>query len=297
MSDILLARLRTTVHVLIVGCGYVGLELGRQLTPEHRVTGVRRSETGLDEVEAAGLEAVHADATNTTDLLSLPSADVIVFAASARGGSSARETYVEALGTVIDHFGGRRHTPDRLVYTSSTGVYGDRGGDWVDEETPLRPTTDRERTLVEAERIALERGSPAIDRTVVRFGGIYGPGRSPVDRYLEGPVSPGYANFVHRDDAAGAIAHVLRTAADDPSVINVVDDEPIERPALARWLADRQGVAPPDVVPIEDRDLSSSRLERLAANKRVSNERLRDTGYELRYPTVKVGIRDGLGSQ
>ncbi|MGM0371789.1 MAG: SDR family oxidoreductase [Halobacteriota archaeon] len=282
------------MHVLIVGCGYVGLELGRQLTPEHRVTGVRRSKAGLDAITEAGLEAVHGDASNATDLLSLPSADVVVYAASARGGTDARETYVDALEMVIDHFGGRRSEPDQLVYTSSTGVYGDRGGDWVDEETPLRPTTDRERTLIEAERIALEAGNPAIDRTVLRFGGIYGPGRSPVDRYLEGPVSPGYGNFVHRDDAAGAIAYLLTTATESPSVLNVVDDQPMERPALARWIADNQGVEPPEIVPLEERELSQSRRERLAANKRVSNARLHETGYDLRYSTVEDGIRSGL---
>lgn len=282
------------MHVLIIGCGYVGLELGRQLTPEHRVTGVRRSESGLAAVNDAGLEAVHADATRPTDLAPLPSAEVVVYAASARGDASARETYVNGLRTVIDHFGGRRDPPDRLIYTSSTGVYGDHGGDWVDETTSLRPTTDRERTLVEAERVALESGSPAIDRTVLRYGGLYGPGRSPVDRYLEGPVSPGYANFAHRDDAAGTVAHLLSADAGRDVVLNVVDDEPIQRPELARWLAERRGVEPPPVVPLEQRDLSESRRERLAADKRVSNDALHDTGYELRYPSVKAGIEDGL---
>ena len=282
------------MHVLIVGCGYVGLELGRQLTPAHRVTGVRRSAEGLQEVSDAGLEAVHADATNQTDLLTFPSVDVVVYAASAGAGSSARETYVEGQKAVIDHYGDRRDRPDRFVYTSSTGVYGDHDGAWVDEETPLEPATDRERTLVEAERIAREHGNSAIDRTVVRFGGLYGPGRSPVDRYLDGPISPGYTNFVHRDDAAGAVAHLLTDDVGRNTVVNVVDDEPQSRPDLADQFATLEGVEPPEVVPLESRDLSPGRRDRLAANKRVSNERLHALGYDLRYPTVADGVRDGL---
>jgi nucleoside-diphosphate-sugar epimerase len=289
-----LALVGSTVHVLIVGCGYVGLQLGRQLTPAHRVTGVRRSDPGLQAVSDAGLEAVHADATNPTDLLTLPSVDVVVYAASAGAGSSARETYVEGLQTVIDHYGNRRDPPDRFVYTSSTGVYGDHGGAWVDEETPLDPMTDRERTLVEAERIAREHGNSGIDRTVVRFGGLYGPGRSPVARYLDGPISPGYTNFVHRDDAAGAVAHLLTDDVGRNTVVNVVDDEPQSRPDLADRFSRLAGVETPAVVPLEERDLPPGRRERLAANKRVSNERLHALGYELRYPTVVDGVRDGL---
>lgn len=282
------------MHVLIVGCGYVGLELGRQLTPDHRVTGVRRSDEGLQEVSDAGLEAVHADATNPTDLLTLPSVDVVVYAASAGGKSTARETYIEGQKSVLDHYGNRRDQPDRFVYTSSTGVYGDHDGSWVDEETPLEPATDRERTLVEAERIAREHGNSAIERTVVRFGGLYGPGRSPVDRYLDGPVSPGYTNFVHRDDAAGAVAYLLTDDVGRNTVVNVVDDEPQSRPDLADRFATMEGVDPPEVVPLESRDLSPGRRDRLAANKRVSNERLHALGYDLRYPTVADGVRDGL---
>lgn len=294
MRAIFVAPLTATVHVLIVGCGYVGLELGRRLTPAHRVTGVRRSDEGLQAVSDAGLEAVHADATNPTDLLTLPSVDVVVYAASAGPDSSARATYVEGLETLLDHFGDRRVRPDRFVYTSSTGVYGDHDGDWVDEETPLDPTTERETILVEAERVAREHGNPGIARTIVRFGGLYGPGRSPVERYLDGPVSPGYTNFVHRDDAAGAISHLLTQDVGRDAIVNVVDDEPQSRPELARRFAEMQGVEPPAVVPLADREVAQGRRERLAANKRVSNDRLHALGYEFRYPTVVDGVRYGL---
>jgi len=282
------------VHVAIVGCGYVGLELGRQLTPQHRVTGVRRSFDGVDAVADAGLEAVHADATDPNDLFALPSADVVVYAASAGADDeSARETYVEGLRTVIEHFGSLQSPPRHLVYTSSTGVYGDHDGAWVDEETPLEPASERQRILLEAESIALEHGTPDIERTVVRFGGLYGPGRSPVDRYLEGPVSPGYVNLVHRDDAAGAIAHLLE-ADRGAGVVNVVDDEPVDRTDLAAWIAEASGEPVPPTVPLDERDLSAARRRRLSANKRVSNATLTDRGYKLTYPTFRQGLTDGL---
>ncbi|ALG82926.1 NAD(P)H-binding protein [Halanaeroarchaeum sulfurireducens] len=284
------------MHVLIVGCGYVGLELGRHLTPDHRVTGVRRGDRGLQAIADAGLEAVRADASNPSDLVALPDVDAVVYAASARGEASARETYVESLRTLIDHFDERRDPPSQFLYTSSTGVYSDHEGQWVDETTELRPTSERERILREAERIALERGSSIADRTVVRFGGIYGPGRSPVQRYLTGPVSPGYGNFGHRADAAGAVAHLLTETEDCAPIVNVVDDQPIDRPELARWIAERHDETPPAVVPLDDRDLADARAERLAANKRVDDDRLHACGYDLRYPSVTAGIQDGLES-
>ena len=130
--------------VVVLGCGYVGLELSRQLTGEgHDVVGVRRSDEGLTAVEATGASAVQADVTDPDALTAVPDADALVFAASSggRGAEAARRVYVEGLETVIEQFGARENPPDRLVYTSSTGVYGDHGGDWVDESTPLDPQT------------------------------------------------------------------------------------------------------------------------------------------------------------
>jgi len=158
------------MRVVVVGCGYVGLELARQLAERgHAVTGVRRSDAGLDAIESVGeavdggrdlgeVDAVRADATDPASLDALPEADTVVFAASSggRGAAAAREVYVDGLRNVIEAYGSRVETPDRLIYTSSTGVYGDHDGAWVDEETPIEPTTDKTRVLAAAERIALE---------------------------------------------------------------------------------------------------------------------------------------------
>jgi len=272
-------------RVVILGCGYVGIELGRRLRSAHEVIGVRRSAAGLEQVEAAGLTGLRADVTDRDSLAGVPDPDAVVFAASAGGRSAerARETYLEGQRTAIEALCGRSDPPDRYVYTSSTGVYGDRDGAVVDESTPIEPTTDRVETLAAAEELALaapaERGT---DGTVVRFAGLYGPGRYRIDRYLDGPVAPGYLNLLHRDDAAGAVAHLLREGLARDELVLAVDDEPVERRLLAEWLADRCGVEPPP------------EGSRRRPSKRCRNDKLRGLGYEFAYPTFREGYAPAL---
>jgi nucleoside-diphosphate-sugar epimerase len=288
------------MRVAILGCGYVGLELGRQLDAAgHDVTGVRRSDSGVAAVEAAGLNAVAADVTDEGELGAVPDADWVVFAASSggRGADAARTVYVDGLRTAIEHFGNREETPDRLVYTSSTGVYGDHGGDWVDESTDLDPTTEKTRVLAEAEHVARERSAAfGIDGTVARFAGLYGPDRYRLERYLRGPVTAGYLNMVHRDDAAGAVSHLLTTDRARNDAVLVVDDEPVHKWRFADWLADRSGLPRPPkrskAARLAAGDLSTPAARRLRTSKRCSNAYLRELGYEFRYPTFREGYRN-----
>ncbi|MHB9288397.1 SDR family oxidoreductase [Halobacteriales archaeon Cl-PHB] len=286
------------MQVAILGCGYVGLELGRQLTPDHEVWGVRRSEAGLEEVEAAGCTPVEADVTEDEGLEAVPSVDAVVFAASSGGrdAEAARDVYCRGQETAIDHFAGRETPPDRYVYTSSTGVYGDHGGDWVDEETTLDPVTEKTEVLAEAERIALERTQmQGIDGTVARLAGIYGPGRNRLERYVEGPVTEGYLNMIHRDDAAGVVAYLLENDLARDEVVLAVDDDPVTRWELGDWLAEECGEPEPTKVTREDRlaedGLSEAARRRLTTSKRCSNAKLRGLGYDFRYPTYREGYR------
>lgn len=289
-------------RIVIVGCGYVGLELGRQLRRAgHEVTGVRRSDAGLDAVEDAGLEPHRADATDPGSLSSLPDAEWVVFAASSggRGADAARAVYVEGLENVIEEYAGRSSSPDRLVYTSSTGVYGDHDGAFVDEDTPIDPKTEKTEVLADAERIARETAADAgIDGTVARFAGLYGPDRYRLDRYLTGPVTEGYLNMVHRDDAAGAVAFCLDLGVARGETVLVVDDEPVDKWAFADWLAAECGVEPPPKRTIEERladpDLSTAARRRIQTSKRCANDRLRESGYEFAYPTYREGYRPAI---
>ncbi|MFB6077349.1 MAG: SDR family oxidoreductase [Halarchaeum sp.] len=287
------------MRVAILGCGYVGLELGRRLAAAgHDPVGVRRSADGLAAIRDAGFDAVEADVTDAAALAAVPDVDAVVFAASSGGrdAAAARRVYVEGLRTAIDHFAGRDDPPEQFVYTSSTGVYGDHDGDWVDEETPLEPTTAKTRVLAEAERVARERPPEGMTGRVVRFAGLYGPERYRLERYLDGPVVEGYLNMLHRDDAAGIVAFALTET--DADVLLAVDDEPVSRQALADWLADRVGVARPAKASREERladpDLSEAARRRLTTSKRCSNDRVRALGYEFDYPTFREGYADAV---
>ncbi|WP_276248198.1 SDR family oxidoreductase [Haladaptatus sp. YSMS36] len=289
------------MRVAILGCGYVGLELGRQLTPSHEVWGVRRSAEGRNAIEAAGFEGVRADLTDPDSLGAIPDVDALVFAASSggRGASAARRIFVEGLQGAIDHFGARANAPDRLVYTSSTGVYGDHGGEWVDEATPVEPTTEKTRVLAEAERVAIESAADAgIDGTVARFAGLYGPDRYRLDRYLAGPVTEGYLNMVHRDDAAGALAYFLEADLARGEVVLVADDEPAAKWTFADWLATECGVPEPakrtKAERLEADALSEAARRRILTSKRCSNDYLRALGYKFAFPTYREGYRAAI---
>ena len=286
--------------ILILGCGYVGIDLGRRLkTAGEQVVGVRRSHSGIEAIEAAGFRGVQADITDADALSTLPDADTVVFAASSggRGAEAAREVYVEGQQAALAEFADRESPPDRYLYTSSTGVYGDHDGEWVDEQTPLEPTTDKTEILVEAEDIALDPPGD-IDGTVARLAGIYGPDRYRLERYIEGPVTEGYLNMVHRDDIAGAIAHLLEEDAARGEAVLVVDDEPVDKWEFADWLAEQCGVDAPPKRTTEERlsedGLSEAARRRLQTSKRCRNDKLRELGYDFTYPTFREGYRDRI---
>ena len=267
-------------RILIAGCGYVGGELGRRLVDRgDLVWGLRRDPDDL----ADGIAPLACDLTRRETLDALPTGiEAVVYTAGSDASSpeAYQAIYVDGLGNLLDALRGQTGTLRRLLVVTSTAVYAQQEGEHVDETSPTEPTRFQGRTMLASEALALE--SP-FDATVVRLGGIYGPGRTRVIEQLRRralKISPGtsYTNRIHRDDCAGVLMHLL----DAPSVDSLyvgVDCEPATRREVVDWIADRLGV---DHAP-EDPEATSS------LNKRCSNRRLLASGYRFQYPTYREG--------
>lgn len=273
------------MRVLIAGCGYVGCALAQRLgAAGHEAFGLRRRVAALP----AGVRAVAADLSEPAGLAAaLPGElDAVVYAAAADGPdeSAYRRAYVEGLGHLLDALSDAERAP-RLLFTSSTSVYGQDAGEWVDESSPVEPGQFRGRVLLEAEaQVHAWPGSHA----VVRLGGIYGPGRTRLLDAVRGgrarvPAHPHYTNRIHREDAAGALDHLLKLPSVDP-VYLCVDDDPAERAVVLRWLAERLGAPPP---PVEEPEAESGRFR--PTGKRCRNERLRAAGFRPAFPSFREG--------
>lgn len=281
------------MRVLVAGCGYVGGALAARLVAEgHDVWGLRRRVDRLP----PGVRPIAADLTDASTLGRLPEGlDGVVYTASADAsqGDAYREAYVAGPRTLAAALLAHGSEGARLLFTSSTAVYGQTDGSWVDEESPTDPLDFRGRTMLQAEREVLEGPFPAV---VLRLGGIYGPGRDRLIREVtEGRArclsgEPRWTNRIHRDDAASALLHLLLLPS-PASVYLGVDDEPADRCDVLRWLAAELGVRPPSANGAEDPDASRR------ANKRCSSARLRASGLALRYPTYREGYRALIGAE
>lgn len=271
------------MRILIAGCGYVGTALGLRLAARgDEVHGLRRDPAGLP----AAILPIGADLTDPSTLRGLPKVDAVVLAMSPGGREAERyrSTYIDGPQTLLTTLAERGDAIRRVLFTSSTAVYGQRDGEWVDEDSPTEPASATAQVLVDAERSVL---AGPFEATVLRLGGIYGPGRTRMlERVRTGdvrcPPAPEYTNRIHRDDAAGALAHLLDLDVPE-SVYLGVDSDPADRCTVYRWLAERLGAPTPAVDP----EAASSR-----GSKRCRNDRLLGTGFELRFPS----FRDGYGA-
>jgi len=254
-------------HLLLIGHGY----LGAALAARFRAAGWRVTPVSL----SGGDGAVACDVADAAVVARLPVADAIVHcAASGRGGAEAyQKVYVDGCANLTNSFPG---VP--LLFTSSTSVYGQIDGSTVTETSPAEPDRETGRLLLASEKGVLDAGG-----YVARLSGIYGPGRSVILRkFLAGEAvieedGRRFLNQIHRDDAADAVFHLL---ADDaaPGIYNVSDSEPLSQRECYEALA-RVFLLP--VPPSGPRDLNRKRGW---THKRVSNAKLRATGWEPEFP-------------
>ncbi|MCG8589978.1 MAG: SDR family oxidoreductase [Proteobacteria bacterium] len=271
-------------RVLIAGCGYVGSELGRSLAADgHTVFGLRRDPSGLP----SEIAPIAADLGAAGGLAAVPiDCDSVVYAVGPDAADEAayRRAYVVGLRRLLEAHDARGASP-RWLFVSSTAVYHQSGGEWVDEASETRPARFSGRVLLEAEALLREGGREAC---AVRLGGIYGPGRTRlVDSVARGEARrrtgpPHFTNRIHRDDAAGALRHLLGEAS-LPECVLGVDSDPALEDDVFEWLASRLGVATPERVPAD------SLPARRAGSKRCRNAKLVALGYRFRYPSFRDG--------
>lgn len=269
---------------LIIGCGYVGLPLGIRLKSEGwEVTGVVRSRESQQQIQSQGLNAVAGDIGDLSFLSSLGTdfSHVIYCPSSGgRGLEGYQHVHRDALGLVLEQ---HAHST-RFFYTSSTSVYGQQEGEWLNETSPVQPEAATAQVLVEAEKRVCEAGG-----TVLRLGGIYGPGRGVLltrlddGRAMIPRLDPKWLNLIHLDDIISAILHGLSGRLDSAQVFNVIDDQPSSYREIYSWLCQRLGR---DLPPVGDPEYLGKRG---SSNKRVSNGKLKKTGWSPSHPSFREG--------
>ncbi|MBW2731278.1 MAG: SDR family oxidoreductase [Deltaproteobacteria bacterium] len=274
-----------SAEILIAGCGYLGSALGKLLAQNgHKVWGLRRnpeSTPGVLPITANLLEPASLDLPCTIDV-------VVYTAAPGHGHDQAYEDiYVRGVAHLLQALKTMKITPRRLLLTSSTSVYQQNKGEWVDEESKTTPRTTTSQWVLKGEELWRQAPWPS---TIVRLSGIYGPGRRRlINQARKGEhalvTSLHWTNRIHRDDAAGFLAWLVELPSAETLYLGT-DSYPVPRHEVEAWIAQRLAIPAPERC-----------LDQRQHNKRCRNDRMLATGYVLHYPTFKEGYEGLLAKE
>jgi hypothetical protein len=279
------------VNVFILGAGYSAAAIAAALRPvAATIAGTRRSRAAFQATARAGITPLLFDGgqatpdviralRTTTHLLSAIAPDA--------GGDPALRVFGDTIAREMPAL-------EWIGYLSTTGVYGDHGGAWVDETSPCIPGSARSvrRLAVEGEwqQLATQRNVPL---AVLRLSGIYGPGRNALASISAGEARRIAAprqwfNRIHVADIAGSAAFLARQATG--GTFNISDDEPAPPQDVMLHAAALMGVAPPAEIPLDSPLVSPALRTFYSSNRRVSNQLIRSLGYQFRYPDYRAGL-------
>jgi len=280
---------------LIFGCGYLGKRVAsRWLECGHDVFVSTRSNQRADDFSKQGLRPIVCDITEPTSLANLPSTETVLFAVGfdRTSGRSISEVYGDGLRNVLHAL---PSSIQRMIYISSTGVYSQDDGQWVNEDSTCQPKREGGKACLAAEQLLANHPIGA-KTNVLRLAGIYGPERVPrlndvkAGKPLAAP-SHGHLNLIHVDDAADIAVAVDQRAA-VPRTYLVSDGHPVLRREYYCEIARLLGANEPQFTEPADQDPAA---QRAASDKRISNQRLLDELHvSFRYPSYREGLTELL---
>jgi nucleoside-diphosphate-sugar epimerase len=272
--------------VLIAGCGDVGTSLGKALTERgDYVVGLRRNLP----IEKSGINFIAVDLTNLSTLKNLDTDfDQVFFMAAPKEHDlhAYKQIYEVGLENLICKFSESNRNP-HWILISSTSAYGQVDGEWIDEASITEPRRfNGQLQLLSEQRILSENKN----NLVVRFSGIYGPGRNRLLRIAQkgGPVQykpPYYTNRIHKDDCVGVLKFLFEKRLDRKKLHShylASDDQPAPMWEVVTWIANELKYKQPAIKP-EETDTTQ--------NKRCCNKRLKELGYHFKYPTYRDGYQ------
>lgn len=282
--------------VLIVGTGDIGVRIARLvLANGSKVSGLVRSAESAERLRACNIEPVEGNLDDVASLANLPTAGKLVFfLAPPPGGGpfdSRMRNFCQAVGAL--------NAPAKVIYMSTSGVYGDCGGEWVTEETPVNPQTSRAQRRVDAENVLLEWGAEhKVSVVILRVTGIYGPGRLPIARIQQGhPVlrqedSPP-TNRIHADDLAATAVAAAKKA--DGGIFNISDGQPGTMTQYFMLVADMLDLPRPQQVTMDEANqvMNPMTLSYLQETRRMDNRKMiEELGIVLQYPDLESGLKN-----
>lgn len=277
------------MHILSIGYGDIAQRAATLLVEKgHSVMGLCRHPDNKPEIK--GVDLVAADAGNEQDLKAVLhgnefGAIIVTLTPSEFSGEGYRKGYVVPCRHLQQVLNGLDYSP-YVIYVSSTGVYGQKEGEWVDEQSPTEPGNERGKMLLQAERLIADLSVPS---TRLRCSGIYGEGRDFMVRQLKQQdvtLRDSWSNRIHQDDVARFIEFIIENPEKREPLYLLNDDQPTKQYQVYQWLADQLDVPVPNEVEPGPGPRGS---------KRCDNSKLRESGFKLKYPDYKSGYRAMLG--
>lgn len=264
-------------HIQIAGAGYLGSRIADYFQQKkQKVTALVHSAASVEKLKSRSISALSVDLLNSNSLTSIPPANFIVISVAPRDYSMEgyRNIYLDGIKNYLSALA-KHPKPFLIVYISSTGIYSEDNGNWVDADILPNPKTEKARILLAAENQVLQSGYPAC---ILRLSGIYGPARNRIEKIKQGtiPEKNVWTNLIHVDDAVSMIP-ILFKSAKTGNIYLGTDNQPFTQQEFLDWLCPQLNVSIPD---LESKNLTG---------KRCSNQKLKELGWKPSFSTFKEG--------